>query len=67
MIIGLKQIVNEFTRITQISKTLIDYIISNMDNITATTNVDYKIADHESIDILIEVGNECHAPENKEC
>ena len=38
-----------------------------MGNITARTNVDNKIADYESIDILIEVGNECHAPENKEC
>ena len=63
--IDLKQMVNEFTRITQSSKTLIDYIITNMGNITARTNVDNKIADNESIDILIEVGNECHAPENK--
>ena len=38
-----------------------------MDNITARTNVDNKIADHESIDILIEVRKECHAPANKEC
>ena len=48
---GLKQIVHEFTRITQSSKTLIDYIIINMGNITARSNVDNKIADHESIDI----------------
>ena len=53
---GLKQIVNEFTRITQ-------------------TSIDYRLYycqygqnySHEWIDILIEVGNECHAPENKEC
>ena len=63
---GLKQIVNEFTKITQSSKTLIDYIITNMGNITARTNVDNKTADHESIDILIEVGNECHVRENEE-
>ena len=48
---GLKQIVNEFTRITQCSKTFIDYIITNMGYITARTNVDNKIEDHQSIDI----------------
>ena len=64
---SLKQIENEFTRITHNSKTLIDYIIINMGHITARTNVDNKIADHESIDILTEVGNECHEPVNKEC
>ena len=38
-----------------------------MGNITARTNMNNKITDHESIDILIEVGNECHAPEDKKC
>ena len=46
---------------------MIDYIITNTGNITARTNVDNKIPDHESIDVLIEAGNECHAPENKDC
>ena len=46
---ALKQIVNEFTRITQSSETLIDYIITNTKNITARINVDNKIADHEPI------------------
>ena len=64
---GLKQIVNEFTRITQSCTTLIDYIITNMGNITTRTIEDIKIEDHKSIDTLIEVGSECHAPEDKEC
>ena len=36
---GLKQIVNEFTWITQGSKPLIDYIITNTENITVKANV----------------------------
>ena len=64
---GLKQIVKEFTKITQSSKTFIDYIITKMVNITATTNVDNKIADHESIDILKEVSADFYTPEDKEC
>ena len=58
---------NEFTRIIQSSKTFIDCIITNTRNITANTNVDNKITDHEPIDILIEVGNECHVSANNEC
>ena len=58
---------NEFTKITQTSKTLIDYIITNTENIAAKAIVDNKIPDHELIDILIEVRNECQVPKNKEC
>lgn len=51
---GLKHIMNEYTRITANSKTLIDYIITNKEGITAKNNINNKIADHESIDILVE-------------
>ena len=58
---------NEFTRITQSSKTLINYIITNMRNITGRTNVGNKVADYKSIDILIEVGNKYNLSEDKKC
>lgn len=51
---GLKQVVNEYTRITKHSKTIIDYIISNNENIKVKTNSSNKISDHEAIDIKIE-------------
>lgn len=51
---GLKQIVTEYTRITQYSKTLIDYVITNNERISVTNNINNKISDHESINIAIE-------------
>ena len=89
---GLKLKVNEFTMITQNSKTLhnwplqtfsqgyglasstgmnkntlIDYIITKMENITAKVNVYNKVAEHEPNDVLIEVQNECCVPKNGKC
>ena len=51
---GLKQVIEEFTRITQGSKTLIDFIIANSSNIQAKTNISNKILDHEAIDIIVD-------------
>lgn len=51
---GLKQVMKDFTRITENSKTLIDYIISNNQNISAEINIANKISDHETIDIIID-------------
>lgn len=51
---GLKQIINENTRITKNTQTLIDYVITNSKKITAKTNIKRKIADHETIDIFYE-------------
>lgn len=50
---GLKQVIGEFTRITQSSKTLIDFVITNNNNISAKTNSSNKISDHETIDIIV--------------
>lgn len=63
---GLKHLINEYTRITKRSKTLIDYIITNNESITAESNVNNKIADHESIDIFIECDNIEHENQVKE-
>lgn len=63
---GLKNLINEYTRITKRSKTLIDYIITNNEAITAECNVNNKIADHESIDIFIECDNIEHENQVKE-
>ena len=54
---GLKRIMKEFTRITKNSKTLIDYIITNNEMVSAKNNTNNKITDHECIDIFIENGN----------
>lgn len=53
---GLKQVIDEFTRITQNSRTLIDYVITNTRNISAKVNISNKISDHEAIDIMIDCG-----------
>ena len=53
---GLKRIMKEFTRITKNSKTLIDYIITNNEILSAKNNTNNKITDHECIDIFIENG-----------
>lgn len=46
---GCKQIVNEYTRITERSKTLIDYVISNDSEWNVIISSENKISDHESI------------------
>lgn len=51
---GLNMIINEPTRITSHSKTLIDYVITNCsDTVSARVDSNLKISDHESIDIII--------------
>lgn len=50
---GLKQIVNDYTRITENTKTIIDYVITNSENVSAANNSLNKIADHEAIDIKV--------------
>ena len=59
---GLKHVTNEYTRLTESSKTIIDYIITNNRSITAKNNISNKISDHESINIF--TGNNCDAIEN---
>ena len=54
---GLKKIMREFIRITKNSKTLIDYIITNNEMVSAKNNINNKITDLECIDIFIENGN----------
>lgn len=62
---GLKQIVNECTRITKDSKTLIDYVLVNdFYNISAKIEKSLKISDHESILINI-LTNDNPVPEVK--
>ena len=51
---GLKQIINECTRVTKISSTIIDYIITNNYKIKCTYSKDNKISDHEVINIDFE-------------
>ena len=51
---GFKQIVVDHTRITNISRTLIDYVIVNDNyNINAVVNNSLKISDHETIEVFI--------------
>lgn len=54
---GLKQIVDKPTRITENSKTLIDYVILDLDNMDVSVNLDpvKKVSDHETICIKIQV------------
>ena len=50
---GLKQIINDYTRVTASTKTIIDYVITNKTNITSNNNISNKITDHEAIGIKI--------------
>lgn len=53
-----KQLVNQYTRIDSMSKTLIDFVIVNdWYNISALIDNDIKISDHESIRIIIKENN----------
>lgn len=55
---GFKQLVNQYTRIDYMSKTLIDFVIVNdWYNIIALVDTDIKISDHESIRIIIDENN----------
>lgn len=51
---GLSQVVNSPTRITNTSKTLIDYIITNNKNIPFKVHLTPKISDHCIISVLLE-------------
>ncbi|XP_067642338.1 uncharacterized protein gce isoform X1 [Eurosta solidaginis] len=46
---GIMQKMNENTRITRNSKTLIDYVLTNIHNLRVTVQHSLKISDHESI------------------
>lgn len=50
---GFRQQISDFTRITQASKTVIDYVITNMYNVSTTINNKIKISDHETIQIEV--------------
>lgn len=54
---GLKQIVSDYTRVTENTKTLIDFVITNNMNILVKNNDENKISDHEAIDITIKNKN----------
>lgn len=51
---GLKQIVNEYTRVARNSKTMIDYVITNSHKVSAKNSTKDKISDHEVINIIIQ-------------
>lgn len=54
---GMKQIVKSHTRITENTKTLIDYVVTNTKNIAVQNSFTNKISDHEIIEIIIEDNN----------
>lgn len=54
---GMKQIVKSYTRVTENSKTLIDYVITNSKKTTVQNSVTSKISDHEILEVLIEDKN----------
>lgn len=60
---GMKQLVTKPTRITNRTRTLIDYVISNVDNINVKVLLNDKISDHSTINF--EVKNEVIKRENK--
>lgn len=53
---GMKQMVTNPTRVTSRSRTLIDYVISNMSNLNVKVLLDDKVSDHSTI--TFEVKNE---------
>lgn len=50
---GCTQLVNEPTRITSTSRTLIDYVVSNLSYLVANVSGDFDIADHEAISLKL--------------
>ena len=50
---GLKQSIKYYTRVTKDSKTIIDYVTTNVKNITSNISSTNKISDHELIEIRI--------------
>lgn len=51
---GMKQIMNEYTRTTENTNTLIDLVITNRNNIRCKINNNEKISDHATIKIEFE-------------
>lgn len=51
---GIRQIVNNFTRVTQNTRTIIDYVIKYSNKISVHNIYTNKISGHEIIDIVIE-------------
>src|ERR1700744_3583738 len=51
--LGMKQLVMTPTRITKDSRTIIDYIISNVNNLHVKVLLDEKISDHSTISFNI--------------
>lgn len=47
--LGMKQLVMSPTRITKASRTLIDYVITNVDDLNVKVLLDEKISDHSTI------------------
>ena len=54
---GFKQLIKDYTRVTKDSKTVIDYVITNVTNITSDISSTNKISDHELIEIRIKNAN----------
>lgn len=53
-----KQLVNEYTRISPVSKTLIDWVVVNCyENVNIKIDPDKKISDHETLEIIIHCQN----------
>ncbi|XP_037822581.1 serine protease/ABC transporter B family protein tagA-like [Lucilia sericata] len=50
---GLNQIVNKYTRVTNRSNTLIDYVLTNSDNVSIENSANNNIADHETLIVNI--------------
>ena len=46
---NLKQIINEYTRISRHSRTLIDHVYTNFDSVSAMVSPNLKVTDHETI------------------
>jgi hypothetical protein len=62
---GLKQLINWPTRITENSQTIIDLVISNDNSIKCKTRSDWKISDHETIQVKITNNTECERSVNR--
>ncbi|XP_055388140.1 uncharacterized protein LOC129616511 [Condylostylus longicornis] len=61
---GLKQLINEPTRVTNVSGTLIDYVLVNQfPKIEARINKDLNITDHEMISINVIIESNKKTPE----
>lgn len=61
--IGMKQLVTKPTRITKRTRTLIDYVVSNIENMNVKVLLNEKISDHSTI--IFKVKNEVISREKK--